>query len=181
MKLEPAKRIASKQKDKSQWDALEYLEQASNPNSKEAARYLVDRNQKRAAAQFQKEQEIIAEMQAQGKKEEYCQFLSAVAVEMIAQAGFGADWMTHVVSTKDNDAIKIYGRGYQTKLGIVIVIKDPTGRVFVQAMSPTGQGDQDLEMIARFVRSAENTLEKYNNTGGTMSDLLRPLSVIGMS
>lgn len=175
MKLTKAKIIASKKKDKKQWDTLEYLEQATGENKKTAIKYLRERNDANEKAEIEKRLKAVAFIQDKKKKEEYSYFLTAFAQGLLEQADFDKDWFCQAVATKDNDGIKVFGQGFATQLGVLIIVKDPLGRVYLQAMTPIGEADKDLEMIARFILSAENTMEKYKSTAGTMQDLISPV------
>lgn len=175
MKLTKAKKIASKKKDKVQWDALEYLEQATGENKKTAINYVRERNDKHELEEKIKRVQAVEFIQKKKKKEEYSHFLSAFAQGLLDQVDFDKGWLCKAIATKDNDGVKIFGQGFSTQFGVLIIVRDPIGRVYIQAIAPTGDGEKDIEMIARFIMTAENTHEKYKDTAGTMQDLIAPI------
>ena len=69
MKLTKVKKIASKKKDKVQWDAVEYLEQATGENKKTAINYVRERNDKHELEEKIKRVQAVEFIQKKKKKE----------------------------------------------------------------------------------------------------------------
>lgn len=162
MKLTKLVNIAKKNGDEEEMKVLEYLERSTDDNKKSAIEYIRDRNDTKALKEGEGREERSKELLLVGKKDQYCNFLAAHGNELLNQAGFGQGWMYRAIPTDDN-GVALFGRRYDSSVGVVFVLKSPHGQVFIQAMKATGVPDLDLEGIKRFSLSAENTMTDYEN------------------
>lgn len=64
----------------------------------------------------------------------------------------------HCVPTRQGN-MNIYGRDFETKDGIVFVLRDPKGQVYIKAMRCTYLPDLDIEAISKMSLEVENTVD----------------------
>lgn len=69
-------------------------------------------------------------------------------------------WHYHCIPTK-TDKLDIYGKSFDTKEGIVFVLRSPDKKVYVRAMRCTYEVPLDLRAMTNMLLSVENTVENY--------------------
>jgi len=67
-------------------------------------------------------------------------------------------WEYHCVPTTSGTQ-NIYGKNFNTKEGIIFVVKDPRGKVYIRAMLCHYDPEIDSRAVTNYVIQAENTLD----------------------
>jgi hypothetical protein len=70
-------------------------------------------------------------------------------------------WQYHCIPTREN-IINVYGKNFQAHEGILFVLRDPMGKVYVRAMKVSLDPDVDIQALMTFVVQAENTVDAYS-------------------
>lgn len=82
------------------------------------------------------------------------------------------DWEMEFVPT-DGSRLKVYTKYFNTKEGIVLILKDPKQRVYMRAISTTYVPEYDEAGIRTLYIQAENTVDSYK--GLLLSDKKKPI------
>lgn len=161
--------IKKKDKKTEAFEDLDYLKQIERaPNDAEASKIVVDEI---------KEKEIIENIRKDTAKNSlpkdraftYRNRLATYAQAGLESINWPEGWIREAVSTDGTD-IRIWGKWFKSQEGVLLVIKSPTGGVFVRGIKTTNDPDMDIKAIDILCVQAENTLD--SERGILLSDNL---------
>lgn len=95
-----------------------------------------------------------------GKGWGYKQELASSLVKLLNLVDFDDGWVADVVVT-DGSPINIYGKPFQSKDGILLVVKTPSGEVMHQGVRCTNDPVLDLAAMQTLAIQTENTVDHY--------------------
>jgi hypothetical protein len=90
---------------------------------------------------------------------DYRDRLAAVGLTKLASIEFSKGWEYVCLSTDGKHPITIGGKSFETKAGILVVLKAPDGTYFARAMGVTYDPTIDFVAITTLVLQAENSYD----------------------
>lgn len=103
----------------------------------------------------------------------YRERLAAIGEMKLKSIEFVKGWEYYCRSTEANQRIKVFGKSFDTKPGIIVIIKDPLNKTYIGAMGVTYDPVIDHGAITTLVIQAENTYDKVR--GYSLSDIQIPV------
>lgn len=156
-KSELEKEIAKK---KELGEAEEYVKQIEDSSEEVGRKYVIDTLQAEEKIAKTKIDDVLTSLET--KKSQHFSYRRSLAdygnwmLEEIKEKG----WELEFVPT-DGSWINIFGKGIQSKEGIILVIKNPSGRFGVRGFRTTYIPEWDENAIRMFFVQAENTMDSY--------------------
>lgn len=107
----------------------------------------------------------------------YRERLAVVGELKLKSIEFVKGWEYFCISTTGDSKITVFGKSFATKPGIVVILKDPSGQVYIKAMGVTYDPEVDHGALVTLVVQAENTYDKVR--GYSLTDIQLPISSKG--
>lgn len=82
---------------------------------------------------------------------------------LLMQKNFPKGYEYHCIPTKPGD-LNIYGRNFETKDGVLFVLKDKQGRVYIKAMGISLDTMADVTSVQLLAVEVENTIDAIEGT-----------------
>lgn len=145
---------------KRQQEDLEHLRQVDLPDSMGGGHKFIQQTEDAKAKKKKQSDDKVAtylEMEKQ-RKFTYRRDLASYGNNLIKDEEFDPGWEVEFVPTDGSD-IKIYGKGFRTDEGIVLIVKSPKGRVFIKAFRTSMKSNIDTNAIRTLLIQAENTMD----------------------
>ena len=137
---------------------LDYLRQVDLPESRGGGRKFVhDIRQDEKAKSQKKEDNEKTHLEGKGIST-YLLALAEFGQERLNNLELGAGWQANCIPT-NGGRIGIYGRGFETKEGIIVVVRAPSGKVFIRGVRVTTSPEIDMGALKTLVEQAENTAD----------------------
>jgi hypothetical protein len=103
----------------------------------------------------------------------YRERLAVVGEVKLKSIEFDKGWEYYCKSTDGKTKITIFGKSFDTKPGIVVILKDPQNRAYIGAIGVTYDPEIDHGALVTLVVQAENTYDKVR--GYSLTDIQLPI------
>lgn len=107
----------------------------------------------------------------------YRERLAVVGELKLKSIEFVKGWEYFCKSTDGHTKLTVFGKSFDTKPGIVIVLKDPSGQTYIGAVGVTYEPEIDHGALTTLVVQAENTYDKVR--GYSLTDIQLPIGTPG--
>jgi len=119
--------------------------------------YVVNKEKAKLKARKAHEQNIASDLETKKKsKVAYRERLVSFGNTLFTD--FEENWEVQFIPT-GNSTVRIYGKQFQGKEGVVLILKSPTGKVFIRAVSTSYDPPTDIAAVKTLSVQAENTVD----------------------
>lgn len=149
------------EKKKELGESIEYLKQVENPESQGGGRkYIHDTRLQEKKDEKKKNDETANWLENQiSHRIGYRRRLAEYAeLESWTRLDSREGWIYNCLATS-GERIKIYGKNYTTREGVVHVLKSPKGDVFIRAVGVNYNPEVDISNIHTMFTQAQNTID----------------------
>jgi hypothetical protein len=156
-------------KKKEAYENLDYLKQIDHaPGDDAASKIVVDEiKETEAKEKIVRDQNLNSLDFSKEARFTYRNKLAAYAQAGLELISWPDGWVPEAVATDGTD-IRIWGKWFKSQEGILIVVKSPSGSVYVRGIKTTHDPEMDMKAIDILVIQAENTLD--SSKGILLSD-----------
>lgn len=148
-------------------ESIDYLKEVDKPGG---AQFVADTEGEKLKKKKNREQGIATDLESKKKSPvSYRERLSAFGNSQIIDLDPG--WEATFIPT-GNTSLKIYAKTFRGQEGVVLVLKDPKGNVYVKAVRVSYNPPIDIGAIKTMVIQAENTMDSVK--GLLLSDKPKP-------
>ena len=157
------------EKKKEMGENLDYLKQIENAPGAEAERKIVIDELKEKERVEKNTRDTVASVlqSSQQSRFTYKERLSGYGQAGLEAIEWPEGWERYCLATSGQH-ITIYGRSYETKDGILIIVKSANGDVYVRGVLCAYDPEVDMKAIDILILQAENTLD--SSKGLLLSD-----------
>jgi hypothetical protein len=164
-----------RKKKKELAEDLDYLRQVELPKSMGGgSKYVVDKIKEEEAIDKANIDKIASDLQSKARFG-YGEKLAAYGQTRLILIDWPEGWEYYMLATFGKP-IKLYGKWFDTKEGILCVLRSPRGDVYTRAVLTTSNPIIDMKNVDTLVTQAENTLDSYK--GLLLSDNVDTVSTL---
>lgn len=148
-----------KDKAKEANEDIEYLRQVDLPESEGGGRkFVADYETEKIKSKKKKKDAIASSLESKRARVSYRTQLAEYGLMLLIGADFPDGWEYYTLPT-DGTRVNIFGKSFETKEGIQVIVKSPKGEVFMRGIFTTGDPMLDMNAIETLVVQAENTVD----------------------
>lgn len=137
-------------------EAEDYLKQVESGGRK----FVVEDIEKDQKAQRKATEDFLSGLETKKLyKITYRRKLADELQKKLEEIDFPKGWKYNAIPTDGKTPLRVYGRGFDTKEGIVLVLKSSKGEVFIRAVSTCYQPEVDFKAMNILAVQAENTVD----------------------
>ena len=154
-------KLDKQQKKKKELDESEdYLKQIERSDSEGGRKFVVDKIKEEEKEKKDKSDTVKSVLESKKQRHVSYRYDLAKYGNWLLEEQETKGWHQEFVPT-DGTRVKIYGKFWKSKPGIILVLKDPAGNVYVRGIKTTYVPEYDEAGIKTLVVQAENTIDSY--------------------
>lgn len=135
-------------------EAVDYLKQVER-----GGRDFVHQHRKEEKRQAKiKADKVANSLQAQTRHTYRTKLAAYAQIKLNELLEWAKHWEVNAVPTHGH-TIYIYGRAYETKEGVQLIIRSPKGNVYMKGITMTYEPEIDMNAIGVLVEQAENSMD----------------------
>lgn len=143
-------------KKKELWEDEDHLRQVDKSGGwKVVKKYEEEKEKERK----QDQSEIKSDLETKkGRRFTYLRAVAEYGQGKLEKVDFPDGWDYHAVPTSGG-RVKIYGQWFESKVGVLVVVKSPRGSVYIRGIESTFNPKYDVHAIDILVVQAENVVD----------------------
>ena len=153
----PTKLAKEKSKKREMEEDLDYFKEVDRPDGwKFVGQY--EKAKDDAGKTIVADEKTLLQMY-QGRKISYRTLLAKFGQEALARIEFPKGWEVTCLATGARRILKIYGKQFKSREGLVVILRSPSKEVFIRAIRVIYKSEVDYGAMKNLVLQAENTLD----------------------
>lgn len=147
-------------KKKEMDEAEDYLKQIDKSGTEEGRKFVVDQVIEEDKKDKAYKDDVASSLQEHDDQRHTYKFkLCEYGLKKLDDIDYPQGW-EHYIAPTNPPRFRIYGKEFAAKDGLVIVLKDNFGRVYMKAMLVTYDPAYDMPAVDRFCEYAEDTVDE---------------------
>jgi len=136
---------------------FDYLKQVETLPNEKGRKFVHDVRIEEKTQQQKKDDSVAGHLDGKGIFT-YLRAIADYGQERVDNLDLGKNWDVHCIPTT-GQALNIYGKKFETKEGIAMVVKAPSGKIFIRAVLITKNPEIDMKAINILTEQVENTAD----------------------
>lgn len=150
----------AEKKIKEAQEAEDYLKQIDTLPTEEGRKFVIDNLKEEEKKVRDSEDDIATYLQDHSdQRHTYKYKLCEYGLKKLDDIDYPAGW-EHYIAPTNPPSFRLFGRSFDAKDGLVVVLRSPSGGVYIKAMLVTYEPTFDMHAVDMFCEYAEDTVDE---------------------